>query len=90
MRGSSSTLRIAALLLAPALSVAASVRVAAQPLGPGDYRFQIDPAGRDRSYLVHVPPQAASRALPVVLSLHGGGGNAELHRRSTRMDAAAR
>jgi len=58
-------------------------------LAPGDYRFELEAGGRDRSYLVHVPPPAASGALPVVLSLHGGGGNARQHRRSTGMDAAA-
>jgi polyhydroxybutyrate depolymerase len=35
------------------------------------------------------PPQAASRRLPVVLSLHDGGGNAAQHRRSAGMDATA-
>jgi polyhydroxybutyrate depolymerase len=58
-------------------------------LSPGDYRFELQVDGRTRSYLMHVPPQAAAGPLPLVISLHGGGGNAEQHRRSTRMDAAA-
>ena len=58
-------------------------------LAPGDYRFEVDAGGRRRSYLVHVPHQAVREPLPVVLSLHGGGGNARQHRQSTGMDAAA-
>ena len=46
--------------------------------------------GRQRSYLVLVPPQAASgQPLPVVLSFHGGGGNARGQQRFTQMDALA-
>ena len=49
--------------------------------GPGDYRNALPAGGEHRSDLVHLPPQPASGALPVVLSLHGGGGNAEPSRR---------
>jgi polyhydroxybutyrate depolymerase len=58
-------------------------------LTPGDYRFELSHDGRQRHYYVHLPPQAANAALPVLLSLHGGGGNARQHRRDTGMDAAA-
>ena len=58
-------------------------------LPPGDYRFELQSGGRGRSYLAHVPPQAVSTALPVIVSLHGGGGNAQQQRRGTGMDAAA-
>jgi poly(3-hydroxybutyrate) depolymerase len=58
-------------------------------LPPGDYRFELPWEGAARSYYVHVPAQATSRRLPIVLSLHGGGGNANQHRRKTGMDAAA-
>jgi len=58
-------------------------------LAPGDYRFALDSGGRSRSYLVHVPPQAASGPLPAVINLHGGGGNASQHRRDSGLDAAA-
>ena len=69
--------------------IAAAAPAWAGTLAPGNYRFELQSGGRSRSYLVHVPPQAASATLPVVVSLHGGGGNAEQHRRSTGMDAAA-
>ena len=63
---------------------------AAAALVPGDYEFSLNHQNLRRSYLVHVPPQAASRRpLPLVLSFHGGGSNAEVMRSYTRMDAAA-
>ena len=61
----------------------------AASLSPGDYRYDLPSGGRTRSYFVHVPPQASGKSLPLLISLHGGGGNAEQHRRSTGMDAAA-
>lgn len=79
-------LRIAAALLLAA-AVAPAARCA--ELAAGDYRFALDHGGRQRSYLVHVPPQAASGALSAVISLHGGGGNASQHRRDSGLDAAA-
>lgn len=43
---------------------------------PGDYTFTLDHDGSKRQYRVHVPPgYSAERPMPVVLSLHGGGGN---------------
>lgn len=59
-------------------------------LAPGDYQFTLDHRNLRRSYLVHVPPQAATRrALPLVLAFHGGGSNAEVMRSYTRLDRAA-
>ena len=59
-------------------------------LAPGDYEIAITHQSLRRSYLVHVPPQAsANRPLPLVLSFHGGGSNAEVMRAYTRMDLAA-
>lgn len=44
--------------------------------GPGDYTFTLQRDGEARMYRVHVPPSYnASRPTPMVLSLHGGGGN---------------
>ena len=57
---------------------------------PGDYERSIDHGGRQRSYLAHLPPQASDGApLPVVLNLHGGGGNGEDHKEHTGMDQLA-
>lgn len=63
---------------------------ASAALTPGDYRFVLQHGGRTRSYLTHVPPQArGGGALPVVLSFHGGGGNAEHQREQTGMNPLA-
>lgn len=59
-------------------------------LAPGDYTISLNHQKLRRSYMVHVPPQAAAgRALPVMLAFHGGGSNAEVMRSYTRMDASA-
>jgi polyhydroxybutyrate depolymerase len=62
---------------------------AAAALAPGDYEIYLTHQNLRRSYFVHVPPQASTRAVPVVLSFHGGGSNAEVMRTYTRMDIAA-
>jgi len=57
-------------LLVPALAAAG--------LEPGNHRVSLQHDGRPRAYIVHVPPAARDgQPLPVVLSFHGGGGNAE-------------
>ncbi len=44
-------------------------------LGPFDGRFQVP--GVERSFLIHLPPpRDDGAALPLVIALHGGGGNA--------------
>jgi polyhydroxybutyrate depolymerase len=67
--------------------------VAARPpsrLAVGDHRRELRHGGRVRSLLVHVPPAARNgRPLPVLLSFHGGLGNAEQHRRGTGIEALA-
>jgi polyhydroxybutyrate depolymerase len=68
-----------------AVAVAACAHASAAPnarLVPGDHDLALSHDGRERHYLVHVPPQAAKgAALPVILNFHGGGGNADEHRR---------
>lgn len=51
---------------------------AADSLGPGDHSRPLTVAGRERRYLVHIPPRYdPARPTPVVLAFHGGGSNAE-------------
>jgi len=46
--------------------------------------------GYERRYLVHLPPSYDGRQpLPVVLAFHGGGGNAEVQRTQSQMNAVA-
>ena len=78
-------MRLVTVLIIYALSLPAR----ADNLGPGDYRFDLEFDGRHRAYLAHIPHQAASGPLPVVVNLHGGGGNAQQHRQSSGMDAAS-
>ncbi|MEO5774877.1 MAG: PHB depolymerase family esterase [Sphingomicrobium sp.] len=44
---------------------------------PGDYRFSFEHGGLTREYLVHVPRSYRGRPTPMLIALHGGGGNAD-------------
>lgn len=45
-------------------------------LTAGDYTFSLQHQNQTRQYLVHIPKQfQPTQAMPMVLSLHGGGGN---------------
>lgn len=71
-------------------AVCAVGQAAAEPLAPGDYSFSIEHGGQERSYLVHVPPQASGRKpLPVVLNFHGATSNGHQQERYSGMDSAA-
>ncbi len=69
----------------PALALAALLlfifpycsHAAEQPInGPGDYEFTLTHGGRERAFLIHVPPgYDPARAAPLVIALHGGGGS---------------
>ncbi|MBI2213218.1 MAG: polyhydroxybutyrate depolymerase [Acidobacteria bacterium] len=75
------TIVTALVLLLPATAPGVSL-----PLSPGEHTIRLQYEGRERSYVVHVPPAARDRAaLPVVLSFHGGGGSAAHQQRATRM-----
>ena len=50
-----------------------------------DFTLTIPHGGLTRTALVHVPA-GAGEPRPVVLNLHGGGGNADSHRRRERGD----
>lgn len=55
-----------------------------------DIEHRIRHGDRERFYYVHVPlGYDGSKPLPVVLNLHGGGGNADAARRQTRMNEVA-
>ncbi|MGE3171863.1 MAG: serine hydrolase [Planctomycetota bacterium] len=55
-----------------------------------DEYVQLAHGGRTRRYLLHAPPGAErARALPLVVVLHGGGGNGEQVARSTGFRALA-
>ena len=59
-------------------------------LAPGDHELSLIHGQLRRSYIVHVPPQAASgRPLSAVLNFHGGGAHARAQKEYSRMDAAA-
>jgi polyhydroxybutyrate depolymerase len=44
---------------------------------PGDYRFSFVHDGITREYLVHVPKSYSGAATPMLVALHGGGGDAD-------------
>lgn len=85
-------------LAAPMLLVIGAIAMAAEGtespprpgLAPGNYSFTVKFGGANRSYLVHVPPQAAAGApLPVVLNFHGAGSNGAQQEKYSRMDEAS-
>lgn len=50
----------------------------------------LDHGGRDRRYLLHVPPRAANGGdMPLLVVLHGGGGSGEQVRETTGLAEAA-
>jgi polyhydroxybutyrate depolymerase len=49
----------------------------AQFLEPGDHHVKISTPDGDRPYLVHIPKGDSSAPMPLVMMLHGAGGNAE-------------
>lgn len=55
-----------------------------------DFNHSLRMGFRTRTYEVHLPPNYDGKShLPVVLNLHGGGGNATVQRRQSKMDATA-
>ncbi len=71
-----------------ALLVLLFLGTAEAALPPGDHSFTLQHGGRERSYIVHVPAGLSAPA-PLVVMLHGGGGNASQQKRYSRMDALA-
>lgn len=59
-------------------------------LKPGDDEQSLIHAGRTRTYTVHLPPNiATASSLPLVIVLHGGGGNANNAARMSGFSALA-
>lgn len=72
--------RIQITLLALTFSLLACVQTV--PATPTDSTESITHDGIERTYILHVPSSYdASKPIPLVLSFHGGGGNAENQRR---------
>lgn len=58
--------------------------------GSVDHEHVLQHGGLERRYLVHLPPgYDPAKPLPVVLSFHGGGGNADTQRRQSHMNEVA-
>ncbi len=56
-----------------------AIGAAAEPLAPGNYTRTLQVGGRERSYLVHVPPKYdPKQPTPVVLVFHGAWTNAAI------------
>ncbi len=81
--------RATAALLGILLACAGGQAREAGRLAPGDHQRSLTHAGRERSYVLHVPPRAESQPLPLVLAFHGGGGNAKGFQRYARLDPLA-
>ena len=57
-------------------------------LAAGNHEFTIRHGGRQRRYIVHVPPGATGN-IPVLLAFHGGGGNASGFQQYAELDPLA-
>jgi polyhydroxybutyrate depolymerase len=86
LRNSLARPRVAGLALLALFGQAAAADVDA----PGERRNTLVHEGIERSYVVRTPPRLAKRGpVPLVLVLHGGGGNAEHAERMTGFTAMA-
>lgn len=59
----------------------------ARPGGTTFHSLRVD--GRQRTFLLHLPPAAASRRVPLLLAFHGYTGNANVMRDMSGLDAVA-
>ncbi len=74
-------MRVLAFVLAAVLLAAAPVRA--------DERIALQYQGAARDYVLHVPPHAGDGPLPLVIALHGAGGDAPSFAGETHFAAAA-
>ena len=62
-----------------AVHLVALLTIGSNPLAPGDHTRTLQVDGRERSYLVHVPPKYdPEKPTPVVLIFHGAATNASI------------
>ncbi|HVX41919.1 MAG TPA: PHB depolymerase family esterase [Gemmatimonadaceae bacterium] len=75
------------------MPLVALVAALAAPRGAGaqvpSIQRTIHVGGRDRSYILDLPPGDRASPLPIVFVFHGGGGNAQSARTQTRMSDLA-
>lgn len=65
--------------MTPTLLILFAATFGADPLGPGDHTRRLTVDERQRSYLIHIPPNYdAEKPTPVVVILHGAGMNSAL------------
>lgn len=77
-------------IVALALAILSLAGRTATGAGTGNSTHKLAFDGRTRTYEVHLPPNYDGKTpLPVVLNLHGGGGNATVQRRQSQMDKTA-
>jgi len=79
--------RVASLALGLALACAQAPEPSA--LVPGDHERALAHGGRERSYVLHVPPGASATPRPLLLAFHGGGGNGAGFQRYAGLDPLA-
>jgi len=73
-----------------AIGMLTAARVNAAEAQHGDQMLSMRVDGRERTYLLHLPPTYdGKRPLPLVIVLHGGGGNAQNAARMTGFSAKA-
>ena len=77
---------LAALLIATAILLSGCNKGAESPANE-DTVLSMQYGGIERTYLIHLPENySPAKGYPLVLSLHGGGGNAESHRETSRLN----
>jgi polyhydroxybutyrate depolymerase len=69
--------------------VALTCAVASGAAAPADPVFTLNWGGRQRSYILHVPPSTDTRPRPLVIALHGGASTAAGMQRYSGLDDAA-
>ncbi|MDD5032668.1 MAG: PHB depolymerase family esterase [Candidatus Pacebacteria bacterium] len=62
-------------------------RTTPKEISSSDFKLYLTMGGLERSYLVHLPKDYnGGSPIPLVLMLHGAGGNADIARETTKMD----